>query len=108
MKRCIAYLTYEETQPIPDELWNKMGPWIYGCDDCQNACPMNRGKWARLEPAPWIESVANQLTPESLATMDAETYRKLVYPLFWYISETDLERWHRNARRALQTVRTPG
>lgn len=108
MKRCIAYLTYEETQPIPDELWNKMGPWIYGCDDCQNACPMNRGKWERLEPAPWIESIANQLTPESLATMDTETYQKLVYPLFWYISENDLERWHRNARRALQAVRAPG
>lgn len=108
MKRCIAYLTYEENEPIPPELWNKMGPWIYGCDDCQNACPMNRGKWEPLEPAPWIESVATTLTPDSLAGMDMETYQKLVYPRFWYISETDLARWHKNANRALQSVRAPG
>lgn len=101
MRRCIAYLTYGEPAPIPPELWNKMGPWIYGCDDCQNACPLNHGKWDALEPAPWISAVTDKLTPESLATMDTETYQKLIYPLFWYISEADLERWHRNAIRAL-------
>jgi len=102
MKRCIAYLTYEEAMPIPGELWNKMGPWIYGCDDCQNACPMNKGQWAPLEPAPWITAITDKLTPESLTTMDMETFQKLIYPLFWYIPETDLERWHQNAKRALQ------
>ena len=102
MKRCIAYLTYGEDLPVPTELWDKMGPWIYGCDDCQNACPLNHGKWEPREPAPWIESVASQLTPEALASMDLETYLKLVRPLFWYISETDLARWHHNAGRALQ------
>jgi len=100
MKRCIAYLTYEEALPIPGELWNKMGPWIYGCDDCQNACPLNKGKWETREPAPWIQAIASKLTPESLAFMDLETYQKLIYPLFWYIAETDIERWHQNAIRA--------
>jgi len=108
MKRCIAYLTYEEDTPIPQVLWNKMGPWIYGCDDCQNACPMNHGRWEPREPAPWIAEVANKLAPEALASMDSETYQKLIYPLFWYISESDLERWHKNASRALQAVRPPG
>lgn len=101
MKRCVAYLTYEDPSPIPTELWNEMGPWIYGCDDCQNACPMNQGKWEALEPAPWISAVADHLTLEAIAAMDLATYQKLVYPLFWYISETDVDRWHRNAKRAL-------
>ena len=108
MKRCIAYLTYEEPAPIAEHLWDKMGTWIYGCDDCQNVCPLNHGKWEPLEPAPWLEAVADKLTPESLATMDIETYQKLIHPLFWYIAETDLKRWHQNAKRALDANDPPG
>ncbi len=105
MKRCIARLTYGEEAPIPTDLWNKMGPWIYGCDDCQTACPMNHGKWSPLEPAPWIKDIADRLTPEALASMDLDTYKKIIYPLFWYISENDVERWHRNAKRVIELAK---
>jgi len=104
MKRCVAYLTYDAPFPIAGELWNKMGPWIYGCDDCQNICPLNQGQWESREPAPWLDEAATRLTPESLATMDQETYAKVVHPLFGYIPVTNLERWHANARRALEPV----
>lgn len=101
MKRCIAYLTYEAPTPIPGELWDKMGPWIYGCDDCQNCCPMNAGQWERREPTPWLDGVAEKLTPGTLASMDQETYTNVVYPLFGYIPPDGLARWHANAKRAL-------
>ncbi|MEI6562781.1 MAG: 4Fe-4S double cluster binding domain-containing protein [bacterium] len=101
MNKCVAYLTYGAPLPIPKYLWDKMGPWIYGCDDCQTVCPMNQGKWEPQEPTTWISAVANQLTPESIATMDLSTYQKIIHPLFWYIPETDWKRWHQNARRAL-------
>lgn len=41
-RRCISYLTIENSDIIPEEFRTLMGNRIYGCDDCQLVCPWNR------------------------------------------------------------------
>jgi epoxyqueuosine reductase len=41
-RRCISYLTIEHKSAIPIEFRAAMGNRIYGCDDCQLACPWNK------------------------------------------------------------------
>ena len=48
-QRCIAFLTQTKGF-LPEEFRDKLGNRIYGCDSCQTACPVNKGKDFHFHP----------------------------------------------------------
>ena len=50
--RCISYLTIENRGPIPRELRPLMQDWVFGCDICQDVCPVNRKAQPAGQPIP--------------------------------------------------------
>ncbi len=73
-RRCISYWTIEHRGPIPVEMRAEIGHWVFGCDVCQEVCPVNEvpaaGSEPRLRPPP--ERAALDLA--ALAGLSREDY----------------------------------
>jgi epoxyqueuosine reductase len=41
-RRCVSYWTIEQPEAPPEALREAIGEHLFGCDDCQEACPFNR------------------------------------------------------------------
>ena len=93
-RRCISYLTIELKGAIPVELRPLVGNRVYGCDDCQLACPWNR--FAR-RTAETDFSVRHGLDGASLVDLfawtEAEFKTRLAGSAIYRIG---FERWLRN------------
>jgi epoxyqueuosine reductase len=50
-RRCIAYLTIENTGAIPEPLRAGVGDHLFGCDDCQAVCPYNAARRGPSAPS---------------------------------------------------------
>jgi epoxyqueuosine reductase len=68
-RRCISYLTIEHEGSIPEALRPLIGNRIYGCDDCQLACPWNR--FATMASEPDFVAVRNGLDDATLLDLFA-------------------------------------
>jgi len=47
---CLAYHTIETRSPLPPEITQALGRRFFGCDVCQEVCPMNREPGASPHP----------------------------------------------------------
>lgn len=94
---CISFLTTMGGRDLPNEpLCRDFGNCIYGCDICQEACPMNKGKWKEIEDFPGLSELASTLTPESILEMDEDFYKEKIQPKFFYLSPDELWKWKVN------------
>ncbi len=93
-RRCISYLTIELKGAIPVEFRDLVGNRVYGCDDCQLACPWNR--FARVSDEPDFR-VRNGLDDAELTMLFAWSEREFHERLAGSaIHRIGYERWLRN------------
>lgn len=93
-RRCISYLTIEHDGPIPVELRPALGNRVYGCDDCQLACPWNKfAQPAVLADFDARPGLAGTSIAELLAWDEAEFLRRTEGSA---IRRIGFQRWRRN------------
>jgi epoxyqueuosine reductase len=93
-RRCLAWLV-QAPGPIPREFREALGGRLYGCDDCQEACPVGRPERTtegRVDLGADIES------SDVLDATDDELLERFGR---WYIAERDPRYLRRNALVAL-------
>ncbi|MBC7681939.1 MAG: tRNA epoxyqueuosine(34) reductase QueG [Ferruginibacter sp.] len=98
-RRCISYLTIEHAGPIPLEFRPLIGNRIYGCDDCQLACPWN--KFAQRSALPDFDE-RRGLSGQQLGTLFSWTEDEFLrYTEGGPIRRIGHERWLRNVAVAM-------
>ena len=94
-RRCISYLTIEHDGAIPLELRPLIGNRVYGCDDCQIACPWNR--FAPVATEEDFRAVRHGLDRASLVELFGWTREEFEARLAGSaIRRIGYERWLRN------------
>lgn len=75
-RRCISYLTIELRGPVPEELREPMGDWLFGCDVCQEVCPWNLKAPPGLEPALQQRENVTSIDLLELLTISEKQFRQ--------------------------------
>jgi epoxyqueuosine reductase len=75
-RRCISFWTIERRGPIPPAAAAGLGRWIFGCDDCQLACPWNRAPAATAEVDLVPRPGQRALEVAALLRLTEEEYRR--------------------------------
>ncbi len=77
--RCISYLTIEfrgTRDDLSAELRSRMGPHLFGCDDCLDICPFNLRAEPTKEPAFSPSDLALAPALKDLAGLDEQTFHE--------------------------------
>ncbi len=105
-RRCISYLTIEHSGAIPVELRSLIGNRIYGCDDCQLACPWNKfAQRSALSDFDERKGLSGQQLVKLFSWSEADFLR---YTEGSAIRRIGHERWQRNIAVAMgNALRNP-
>jgi epoxyqueuosine reductase len=98
-QRCISYLTIEHSGSIPVELRPLIGNRIYGCDDCQLACPWN--KFAQRSALPDFDERKGLSGQQLVKLFNWSEEDFLRYTEGSAIRRIGHERWQRNIAVAM-------
>jgi len=75
--RCISYLTIERRdKPVPEDLRQGIGEWIFGCDICQEVCPWNRFAPGKSLPEFQLREELQQLDVLQLLGFDESEFQR--------------------------------
>ncbi len=100
--RCIAWLV-QAAEPIPQELRSAVGDRIYGCDDCQEVCPVGSGDVSGLAD----RSTTETSFPDMVWILNANDDELLELYGHWYIADRNPDVIRRTALVVLGNVATP-
>jgi len=100
-RRCLAWLV-QSTGSFPEEYRRALGDRIYGCDECQQVCPINRLA-DRRSPPPMPDGDDRRWV-DLLDLLDATDEELLAAHGRWYIPDRDPRYLRRNALVALGNV----
>ena len=77
-RRCLAFHTIENREEeLPENIRAALGPWVAGCDICQDVCPWNHRSLPQsndpdMQPRPWLLN----LHKEEIQTWDDSVWDK--------------------------------
>lgn len=92
-RRCLAWLVQAEGD-FPVEYREALGDRLYGCDDCQDVCPVNRRGGADGRPPAEADAEASVDVLALLAATDDELLDRFGR---WYVPRRDPRYLRRNA-----------
>lgn len=99
---CVSCLTTFQGWDWPtDKYQPQTGDWVFGCENCQDACPFNHRAWVEEELFPGLDDLGEKISLEKLVEMDYDFLRDTIQPKFWYIPKDKVWKWKTNALNAM-------
>ncbi len=101
---CLSYQTIENTNPVPPRLREEMPNLVFGCDICQDVCPLNTTPV--LAPERFAPRAVASVSVRELAQMSREQYD--AWAPGTPLARAGFDGLRRNAAYALGAVRDAG
>jgi len=76
-RKCIANLTIENRETIPEEILPKIGGRVYGCDRCQEVCPWNNVAKPNNNPEFDLPLEIEMMTKEDWLKLSRDQFKRL-------------------------------